>query len=283
MVGLSEAIPGSNPAKGQALARKLEDFQSRLTLLEQDYAALCHTSPQRRELIRSCQALERLRQQLGLDQQQRLLSELLSGVGRGSGRSGRDFEEAAQKVSQELLLEEVGANVILTGVTLGAAQTEFDQLLVVRAKDRVEVRAVVEAKRNLNDLARGYQHRVDNLQWLQSGANSPRYQNGNYPTGRFEVAVHQQDGEKFELSRESFQSTGRPYLMTRAGTIWGANSAALGRMAYRVSTDVKLKPDQGRGLRKLRDWCQALTSPFETPELLEEYRNQEPSRILVLS
>ena len=78
------------------------------------------------------------------------------------------------------------------GVTLGAAGTELDQVIVrlpSRAERPVEVLAVVEVKRNLNDLAHGFRRRQDDLAWLTghtANYDPRRYRTRQFPTGHFD-------------------------------------------------------------------------------------------------
>jgi hypothetical protein len=93
-------------------------------------------------------------------------------VGPGSRLSGVAEETTRDRIVS-MILPPVGdgsaAFQILRQVRLGAAEIELD-LVVVRkgesAADPVEVLAVVEAKRNINDVGHGFLRRQANLAWL---------------------------------------------------------------------------------------------------------------------
>jgi hypothetical protein len=55
------------------------------------------------------------------------------------------------------------------------------------------------------------------------------------------------------------------------GTLWGLSSVALARIGFRVATDERWEPVSDAYLRKLLSWCQSLTEPLETPDVLRLY------------
>jgi hypothetical protein len=216
--------------------------------------------------------LHDLNRRLGVAEEEAILAELLRSVGSQPGRKGRLFEQDALELSHRLLVPETKAEAVLTGVTLGAADTEFDQVLIQKG-DPVRVVAVVEVKRNPNDLARGWRKRRESLAWLQGTLEDPgRFRTGSHPSGLFEKGSHQ--GYRFD--RSSFQDVEELHLISRPGPLWGADARALARMAFRLSTDVRLKVNE-----KFRQWCVDLTSPHETPDLLEHYAG-DPERAVKL-
>ena len=164
-------------------------------------------------------------------------------------------------------------------MTLGAADTEFDQLVVEGSP--VVVRAVVEAKRNPNDLAHGFRRRQQNLAWLSGDRqryDPERYRNRQYPTGLFDREfVHKQYGQSFVFDPDSFQQF-QPdesgwvwhglYMVTRAGTLWGVHRKALARIAFRAAVDPRFDLDN---LADFQVWCESLDSELETPDLLQLY------------
>jgi hypothetical protein len=189
--------------------------------------------------------------------------------------------------------------VVLRGVTLGAARTEIDQLVVRVAEPHapVEVLAVVETKRNINDLAHGLLRRAENLAWLagrHEGYDPERYRNASFPSGRFAgVAVHARKGHRYRFTRESFWRflTGADagmlprhlYLVTRPGPLWGVGSAALARIAHRVSSDEEWDPADTEYLAGLLRWCQEMAEPVEAPDVLRSCAaDAEASRRVLL-
>jgi len=156
--------------------------------------------------------------------------------------------------------------------------------MVVRMPDAdqpVEVLAVVEVKRNINDLAHGFRQR-QNLAWLNG--NTDKCDPGMYRTNRFRAghfdgeALHRESDEVFRFARHSLRrfrserATGlflsRFYFITRPGTLWGVSSAALARISSRIATDQRWNPNSDSYLRNLLRWCQSLAEPKETPDVL---------------
>jgi hypothetical protein len=295
IAGLSAALERSAPGRQPNLRRKLADFQARQRELRREQELLIRASPARQELLRVREELRRLRSRLGLERAEAELAELLLDQGRRSGHSGGSFEQQALSLTWHTivpdLLGRTGATArlrVLTGVGLGAARTELDQLLIRAPRQPgqpVEVLALVEVKRNLNDLAHGFRRRQENLAWFTG--ETGRYDPGEYRTryfrsGHFDrEAVHEQEGERFVFTRGSFrlfrrEPGGGPFLrrlyfITRAGPLAGVSASALSRIRHRVATDERWQPDSEAYLRELLRWCQSLAEPLEAPDVLRLY------------
>jgi hypothetical protein len=307
IAGLTDAVAKTPPRRQPALEQKLAGFRQRLAELEGERLALIAASPERQALDRAGADLDLLRSALQLDLEEEHLAHLLHRRGRRSGQTGDAFEATARDLTRALLLPELAHDPaaaeglrLLTGVTLGAARTEFDQLLIRPAaapQEPVAVLALVEAKRNLNDLAHGFRQRQENLAWLTgdaTGFDPADYRTQRFRTGHFDrPAEHRQGGATFTFTRDSFAgfrrdaATGlfldRLYLVTRTGPVWGLSSANLSRIGSRVAGDLAWAVDDAGYLTELLAWCQELAGPFETPDLLRLYA--EPAgpagRILV--
>lgn len=292
----------------QALEEKLSQFLSRHQQLERGMAELIAANPQRQRLLQLREQLDRLRQQLGLVEREERLAALLKQGGRHSGQAGEDFETRAVEATHRFILPRLqdaatppGRLRVLTGVTLGAARLELDQLVIRlpdNENDAVQVLALVESKRNINDLAQGFRQRQENLAWLtgdSQGYDPELYRNRQFPDGHFDREVRwEQDGQTFRFRPESFRLFRRDesghflerlYFITRPGPLWGISSAGLSRIQYRVATDTQWQPDDEGYLQTLLHWCQELTEPLETPDLLRLYA-ESPARagqIILLS
>jgi hypothetical protein len=250
VAGLTAALEQAEPEKRPALREKLGAFQARRQALDEEQAALLRASPQRQTLLRIALELRALRAVIGLDGEEARLDELLKQRGRRSGRSGESFEQLALTLTHNHILPELvrggegdGAAPrlrVVTGVTLGAARTEFDQLVIRQplcAATTVEVLAAVEVKRNINDLAHGFRRRQEDLAWLtgESGRYNPRaFRTRRFPAGHFDrESLHRQDGEDFVFSPGSFRrfrreasgpaaaSPGQPASLPQAGSLAG--------------------------------------------------------------
>lgn len=306
VVGLTRAVQDSPPEKRPALQRKLASFQARRQLLQTEYRELVQATPERRTLLRIEDDLQRLHHAAGLDREEAALKRLQRERGRRSGRSGDSFEQltiqtALAEIVPELLCEEDAAGEVhlLRGVTLGAAGVELDQLVLRQPPsddEPVEVLAIVEVKRNLNDVAHGFRRRQQNLAWLAGDAAGydPRvYRTRYFVSGHFDRPVVRQHGEKkFLFDRGSFRHFHRDaatqlfldrlYLITRPGPMWGLSSAALNRISYRVATDRHWDPNDEEYLCQLMQWCRTLAHEIETPDVLRIYASKTPRARQVL-
>jgi hypothetical protein len=295
IAGLRSALAAAGPAARPALRAKLDDFRDRHRRSLAERERLARGSPERRALERASAELERLRAATGLGREEEALAALLRGRGRRSGRSGAAFEELALGVVREHLLPELAAAEgagapddlrVLRGVTLGAPRTELDQVVTRGPAERggaVEVLAVVEAKRNVNDVAHGLRLRAENLAWLAgcAGGHDPAdYRSRRFPDGRFTgPAEHREGGETFVFAPASFRrfrdAAARPvpdrlHLVARAGPLWGLASSALARVAARVATDERRDAESDDSLEALFRWCRGLAGAVEAPDVLRD-------------
>jgi hypothetical protein len=288
--GLAEAILRAGAERRPSLEAKRDAFLSRQRALDEERAALTHTSPERRELLRATAALDQFRAAIGLDREEAALNELLTKRGRGSGRAGTAFEEEALEVTRERIAPS-DAHILQT-VRLGAAGVELD-VVVVRQPGGpdapVEVLAVVEAKRNANDLGHGFSRRQIDLAWLtgdRAAYDPAEHRTGTFDAGHFDrPAAHWQDGRPFVFAPGSFGRFARNgsghfrdglWLVTRAGPVWGLSGAALSRVAAAVSTDEAWDPDDETKLARLFAWARSLAGPVETPDVVNLY--SDPAR-----
>ncbi|WP_257463528.1 hypothetical protein [Archangium lipolyticum] len=297
IAGLSAAMVRAEPGKQPGLQRKLDAFQDRQRELRQEQALLTQESPPRQELLRVRAELQQLRSRLGLERAEGDLAELLTHQGQRSGHAGGSFEQQALELTWSFIVpdligrespEATARLRVLTGVGLGAARTELDQLLIRlprRPEQPVEVLALIEVKRNPNDLAHGFLRRQENLSWFtgESGHYDPSaYRTRYFRSGHFDrEAVHEQDGQRFVFSRASFrlfrrepglaQFLRRLYFITRPGTLAGISASALARIRHRVATDERWFLQDDSSLLELLRWCQSLAEPLEAPDVLRIY------------
>lgn len=291
MSGLTDAITGAEPRRRPSLEAKRQVFADRHRALEEERTALSAASHARQELLRAKATLEQFRAAIGLDREEAALSELLTSRGRGSGRAGSAFEDEALEVARSRIVPTAADGEselhILRTVRLGAAGVELDLVIVRRGHpdEPVEVLAVVEAKRNINDLAHGFRRRQIDLAWLtgdRAAYDPAEHRTRFFDAGHFDrPAVHWQDGHGCLFGPESFRRfvrdprTGyfldRLFLVTRLGPIWGLSGAALARIAAAVSTDENWNPEDQGYIGRLFEWVRTLARPLETPEVIRLY------------
>jgi hypothetical protein len=288
--GLTGALEDADEDRQASLREKLDAFRARRAALEAERDERIAASPERALLMRLDAELERLRDVSGVGAEEARLDEMMRAQGRRSGRAGGGFEAAALRAVREHLLPELGDGplTVLTGVTLGTARTELDQVVVRGSGDTpVEVLAVVEAKRNPNDVAHGFTRRQADLAWLsghRAAYDPAMHVTRHFPTGHFDrVTEHEQDGARFLFNPSSFRRF-QPenghflaglYFVTRATPLAGISGAALGRLRHRAATDERFAPADDAYLANLLAWCRTLAEPIETPDVLALYAADE--------
>jgi hypothetical protein len=306
IAGLTHALRTREEAtERERLTSKLEQFRARAEALDRQVLDLTRCSAERKALDRAEEALRRARARVGFDREVALLESVQRKQGRSSGASGAAFETAAARVTGSELLPELGGGAdrgttILRGVKLGAARTELDQVVVrthANHGEPVDVLAVIEAKRNPNDLPRGLARRIENLAWLaghSGGYEAEAYRTELYPSGHFEgSATHVQERVRYTSTRESFRCflpdlvggdlPRALYLITRDRMLWGVGSAGLGRIAHRISSDVAGDLEDEAYLARLLVWCKEIADPVEAPDLIRRYAEDgETARRVVL-
>ncbi len=299
--GLTSALTRAPAAKRDALNEKLGDFKRKHDQLESDLTELAKKHPEKADYDRSAAELAAYRKTVGITAAEEHLREVQQQRGRKSGKSGTSFEEISRQVVEQHIVgdfvrattsEESRRRIrVLSGVTLGAARAEIDQMVVRLPRGRstlVEVLAIVEAKRNINDLDIGFRHRQDNLAWFagrRDHYDATMYRTSQYPDGHFEgEAVHQEDGEDFEFDASSFRRfepdretgyyVGRLYFVTTPGRLYGMSSDEMSRLQHRCCTDFAFDLGNDKFMTELWQWARQLSSEFEGPDVFEVYASK---------
>lgn len=305
--GLTAAFARKPSAKHGDLRQKLRDFRNLQKALRNEQAELIQSSPEQQALRRTARQLQRQRGASGLEDEEAKLQKLLKERGRRTGRLGSGFEDVAAALVQAELVPELSRGKLATrvqmlrGVTLGAARIEFDQLIIrkpLRPQTPVEVLAIVEVKRNINDLAHAFRLRQENLAWLTGDAahySPEEYRTQQFQSGHFDrEAYHEEGQERFLFTRSSFRHFRRdPHsdcflnrlaFVAREGPLWGIGSTALARISHRIATDEEYNLDDDAYSRRLFRWCRSLTQPVEAPDVLRIYlaAPKQAKRILIV-
>ena len=171
--GLERAVAGLTQAvaENRADAEKLADFEQQLADVREEHRRLVESTPERQKRDRAAASLSRFREEIGLADAERELAQLRRHKGGQVGKSGRAFESITEEAVRRFVFPELGNTDeldYLSGVTLDSAKAELDGVIVSRKRSAevADVRAIVEAKRNINDLAEGFLMRQENLAWL---------------------------------------------------------------------------------------------------------------------
>lgn len=290
VAGLEQAV-----AEDRADPEKLESFRRQYMEVVREFLLLVEDHPEWRRLGRAKGSLERLREEIGLTDAEAELEALGRKQGNSSTASGSYFETVSSEATHRLILPDIthaGEQAhVLHGVTLGCARGELDQVVVVRRGEgaAVEVRAIVEAKRNINDLAHGFRQRQENLAWFagdSSGYDPQLYRTDRYTEGHFAGPVtHEEDGETFLFDAGSFESITKDaesgwrldhlYFVTEQRPLLGVGMAEHGQILNRVATDPAFNIDSKVVLGKYRKWAQQLVEPMQTEDVLALYAKTE--------
>lgn len=287
--GLSQAV-----AEKRADPAKLAEFAVRRAIAIAEYDQLRNTTPTWHQLEQARQSLAAFQQEIGLTEIEKSIARLSLERGRISSRSGQNYQQTVSRTGRDLIVKSLAEREnfegqsmeLLHGVTLGCARGEFDQMIVTAAKqdEPVRVLAIVEAKKNINDLVHGFRIRQENLAWLvgdRSGYVADLYRTRYFPEGHFTTAVHPEHGRRYHFNRDSFQRYATPdkagyrleglWFITNRRPLLGVTSGELGRILYQVSMNPSLNLSSHSGLDKFRKWVLNTISDYQTHDVLRLY------------
>lgn len=301
---LQRGIDGLSAAVAEDRAETAKLVRHQETLLQQRNA-LDSTIAQCPELAAweaAVDALTEFHATIGLTSAEAELSRLHHQRGRRSGAAGRRFEDLAEAALQLHLLRRspvaASSHVVLRGVTLGAAQTELDFVIgrVHPNHPVIEVLAIVEAKRNINDLVSGFLQRQRNLTWLTG--DRTRYEAGafrtrSFPTGHFDrPAIHFQEGKQFTLTVESFRRFHRDpastwfldrlCFVTRLRPLLGVTSLEHARILNRVATVLDFDERNFAQTERLLEWTRTFVSRIQSFDILSRYGTERLARQIIV-
>ena len=303
VAGLEAALANAPPERRPGLEAKRAAFLAERLRIEAEKDELTRSSLAQQAVILATSDVRRAWEAIGLDREERHLAELQLHRGRGSGRAGADFERDAIALAQRYIRPELGADGlhVLRGVRLGAAGVEFDVAIVHRtggSDEPVEVLAVVEVKRNINDLARGFLRRQIDLAWLtrEAGAyDAAEHRTGQFPRGALRPPVGPLARRSSLPVRPGLVPPLRPRprerLLPGPPVPGDAGRAGVGRVRSgaspdraRIATDEDWDPANEAYLNRLFDWCRSLAGPVETPDVVRLYtETAERARRLLVS
>ncbi len=293
--GLSGAIGEGRTGDPEASAKKLDGFRERLETLLAEDRALAEATPERGRLTRAEASLEAYRVSIGIVEGERSLEGLHRARGQRASSKGSRFEEVAGEAIERHLVPAMpvprGRLVRLGGVKLGCARAEFDHLVVDVPPEGgpVEVVALLEVKRNPNDIVDGFLVRQENLAWFtgERGAYDPEaYRTQVYRTGHFDrPAVHEEDGAGYPFDATSFRRFARDpatgkylealWFVTEPRRLRGVTSEENSRILHRVSTDPSFDLGKQSSVREFRRWAFSILGESQTRDVLALYARSE--------
>jgi hypothetical protein len=291
VAGLTEAVEAQ-----RADPRKLAAFRIERNQVQAEHQALAESMPEKIRLDQAEASLIRLRDAIGLSAAESQLNELRRQRGGRLVKSGRRFESVAERAVWDLLVPIVppaaGPLLYLTGVTLGSARMELDGVLATLPADDgddpdrvVDVLALVEAKRNPNDVAKGFRIRQDNLAWLtgeRGRYDADSYRTRTFKQGHFDrPAAHTQGGRTYRFDVTSFHRFERDpqsgcflrglCFVVADRPLVGVGTAQLGRVMHRLAGDPKFDLSRDSVVHRYHAWVRAMTDPMPTRDVLELY------------
>jgi len=296
VAGLTQAV-----AEQRADPAKLHAKQQRLAELQKAIAETRANLPEKAQLERAEASLVKLHEDIGLIEARRELEAVQHAQGHRASSSGEKFEQLALDTIRARVLPELQAGVggelvCLERVTLGCARAEFDLLIVEPRVDHAVVHAVVESKRNPNDLVDGFQMRQENLAWFSGmrGHYKPQaYKTRVFRRGHFDhPVVHESPAGPLVFEPRSFHRMTPDadgvflrdlYFVTSRRRLLGLTSEELGRLLHRAATDVSLDLTSDNSIRKLWRWAQSFIDPVQTRDVFQMYLDADAADHVLLS
>jgi hypothetical protein len=295
--GLSAAV-AEGRAETAKLARHRETLRQHQTALDSIIAQCAELAAW--EL--AADVLSKFHSTIGLTSAEAELSRLQHQRGRRSGAAGRRFEDIAEAALRQHLLSPLAiapsSLAVLRGVTLGAAQTELDFVIgrVLPNNPVVDVLAIIEAKRNINDLVSGFLQRQRNLSWLtgdRTGYDAAAFRTRSFPTGHFDrPAIHSQDGKQCTLTVESFHRFHRDpasnwfldrlCFITRLRPLLGVTTLEHARILNRVATVRDFDESSVAHAERLIEWARTFVSRIQSFDILRCYRSEQLARQIIV-
>ena len=299
VLGLQGAMQRLSGEKQAACQAKLADFCDKLADLQKEQQELLQACREKPALVDAEQELQIFREQIGLIKLESDLKTLLHQQGERITNAGGEFEAISIHTVKEHILPLLAAQTlnwnelsgrikILQGVTLGCARAEIDYMVIAAAENPeqlTQVLAVVEVKRNINNVGAGFLLRQENLAWFtgdQSGYDPLAYRTRVFRSGHFETqASHNTDGETYVFDQSSFRNfkkdsqsgyfLDKVFFIARKQRLMGMHSKDHAKILYRVATDTNFDLENKSYIKDLLNWSQEIVPDFQTRDVIELY------------
>ncbi len=165
-----------------------------------------------------------------------------------------------------------------------ASSIEFAEIPADSIKP-VKVLAIIEAKRNPNDIASGFLMRQENLAWFtgdHSGYDPEIYRTKEFRQGHFDrPAYHIENNKEFLFTTESFCNFKRAsnsnfmdnlFFITTQRPLLGVSIDEYARIMYHISTEISFDLTNIY-LEKCLSWIHNIIAKKQTREILGLYLN----------
>ncbi len=294
VAGLQQAVLNCPDHKKEDMVLKLGNYERELSACSMEQQTLIRNTPEQQTWLQAQKEFEAFGQHIGIPALEAQLQQLNQQQGQNATEAGSKFEKTVAEIVEKYIVKLVHPNSaypvnILSQVTLGCARSELDYVIVQAPKEEepVQILAIVEVKRNPNDIAGGFFIRQENLAWFtrdSQGYDPQQYRTREFLDGHFDrPAYHHQNRQSFMFTAESFQNFTRSknqyfmdrlFFITQQRRLYGLNSDEYSRLMYRVSSDIFFDIDNSICLSQLFDWTQNMRAPLQSIHVLEMFARQ---------
>ncbi|NUM33478.1 MAG: hypothetical protein HUU50_02960 [Candidatus Brocadiae bacterium] len=294
--GLSQAIEKKMGEKRLECIAKLELYQKDLECLKKEQKIMLDSLAEKHALDKAEKELWNFKEKIGLNQKEKELEDILYAQAQRTTSAGANFEALSREAIEKHIIPSVAKNLtkeqkaslrILSNVTLGCARAEIDYLVVLPDEKNTRVLAIIEVKRNINDIAWGFLIKQENIAWFTGDVNAysaESYRTHIFQEGHFnKVVYHEEEGKRLSFDQSSFAAFKREgkyfiddlFFITDARPLLGMLSSDYRKFIYRISTDMNFDLENKEYLQDLLAWIRSFISPIQTRNILELYATRE--------
>ena len=302
ILGLSDAILSAHAEKQKTCGLKLEKFRQKEFSLNEELENLLQKTPEKKDLEQAIEKHELFLKKIGLVEEEEKLKDMYKKQAHRSQQSGSSFETDVQDIIESHIIPFIISHYkvnqkqkrsqirVLSQVKLGCAKAEFDHVIIRIPKENaknkcVEVLAIIEVKRNPNDLVIGFENRQENIAWFTGEKelyDAQEYRTKIYSKGHFDQpAYHCHQGEEWRFEKKSFRRfkidpelqkfMNRLFFITQPRHLKGIRGDEYSKIMHRIASDVYFDLDNIQYLKNLLKWTQEVVSKNQTIDVLKLY------------
>ena len=221
--GIEKALSRVSPKKHEALQAKQEELRLAHRFSQEQLEAR-YEDPRWQGYQSLLAEKEQFYRTTGLSPVQKRIHHFQKKQGQDAQKTGSDFEHQMTGLTQKYLIHHclrlspqalIPQTVhILRNVRLRSTKLEFDAMVVqvLDFQEPVIVLAIIEAKKNPNDLGTGFLRRQENISWCTQSPDGyvrSEYKNKHYPSGLFDTEV----GHFDPVSKRSYRFSHRSFSL----------------------------------------------------------------------